>query len=247
MAEYIAILDNINESDDDDDKPNARNVRSRTNFWMIGDAFHMRFRLSARNMQWLYERIGQHLQPEKPYFYALSAQQRLLVLVRFLSDGGHYRVIGDGFGIDTATTCRVVNAGIRALVAVCYRELVHWPVEAQVYARNRAAFYAMSKMPSTCDYTFYEAVVRWPGSVGDARILTNSTLYNRFENNNFRPFPGEHQVHPADHSLFFRRDHIGGQRFSCEKAGVDSADSTGAHQSRGEFQHKTSHTDRRGE
>jgi hypothetical protein len=52
------------------------------------------------------------------------------------------------------------------------------------------------------NYVFYEAVVRWPGSVGDARVLTNSSLYNRFQNENFRPFPGEHQLHAAVYGSF---------------------------------------------
>jgi hypothetical protein len=80
---------------------------------------------------------------------ALEPLKKLLHC-RFLCDGGHYRVIGDGFGIDAATTCRVVNAGVRALVAECYRECVCWPVDENVYAQNRAAFYAIGNMPSTC-------------------------------------------------------------------------------------------------
>jgi len=62
MTEYVAILDDFNESDDEH-VPTVRNVRPRANFAMVGDAFSMRFRLSAVNMQWLHTRIGQYLQP----------------------------------------------------------------------------------------------------------------------------------------------------------------------------------------
>ena len=40
------------------------------------------------------------------------------------------------------------------------------------------------------DYQFVFCNSSWPGSVNDARVLRRSNIFQAFEHNNFRPFPG---------------------------------------------------------
>jgi hypothetical protein len=67
------------------------------------------------------------------------------------------------------------------------------PAEFERAYVNRHGYHSLNLLVlAGIDYRFYYAVVRWPGSVGDARVLINSEFYQRCQSAimPFRPFPG---------------------------------------------------------
>ena len=65
------------------------------------------------------------------------------------------------------------------------------PADCHVEYVNRKGFHSII-MPAVtdCNYMFRDVVIGWPGSVHDARVLSNSTLFTK--GNEKRLFPDDH-------------------------------------------------------
>jgi hypothetical protein len=65
-----------------------------------------------------------------------------------LADGGHSRTLGDTFQVGQHGALKALHAGVDAIVAELYQELVRWPEDENERHRIREEFYAMERMPA---------------------------------------------------------------------------------------------------
>uniref|UniRef100_A0A3B3S7Y3 Putative nuclease HARBI1 n=1 Tax=Paramormyrops kingsleyae TaxID=1676925 RepID=A0A3B3S7Y3_9TELE len=143
---------------------------------------------------------GQHSQHQTQRSHALSVEEQCLIALRFYACGTFYQVIGDNMGVRKTTVSNVVKAMSVALGSLI-NQFVYFPKDDQT-AQTKHKFLQMGNMPSTIgaiDCTHYvnrkgrhsidiqlvgnadliitNCVVKWPGSVHDARILRENSAY----------------------------------------------------------------------
>uniref|UniRef100_A0A671KZY0 DDE Tnp4 domain-containing protein n=1 Tax=Sinocyclocheilus anshuiensis TaxID=1608454 RepID=A0A671KZY0_9TELE len=136
-------------------------------------------------------------------YHALSVEEQCLITLCFYACGTFYQVIGDNMGVRKATVSNVVKAMSVALGSLI-NQFVSFPKDDQT-AQTKHKFFQMGNMPSTigaidctraypstlhsiniqlvgnADFIITNCVVKWPGSVHDARILRESALYRELQ------------------------------------------------------------------
>jgi hypothetical protein len=54
----------------------------------------------------------------------------------FLADSGHYRIVGDAYGVGEATVCTIVHQVTAAIVERLWQREVCWPDDAEGIRSN---------------------------------------------------------------------------------------------------------------
>jgi len=141
---------------DFDDGYRPRRLVNRMNFEEDDEEeFRKRYRLSIAAYRWLLDEVQAEISPLRSTNYALTADQALKLTIRFVvrflrynftscswcADGGHFRVVGDSYGITEGTVCRTVHRVIRVIVRVLFNRLVRWPETVENCERIRAKFF----------------------------------------------------------------------------------------------------------
>ncbi len=125
-----------------------RNFRARINF--EPDFFEGTFRLTRVGVQEILDIVGQYLTPETARNRSLSAEEQLLVAIRFYSTDGFYRLVGDAHGVSDPTVCRIVHKVTSLINQKLFRDVVRWPEREADKIAIRKRFFKVAKMPSVC-------------------------------------------------------------------------------------------------
>ena len=120
-----------------------RTFRPRIN--MGPDDFEQRFRLSRDAFEIVLGRIVHRLQHSTGKSGALSPAQQLLISLRFLAAGSHYKVIGDSHSVSKASVCRCIHNCVAAINDILFWETISWPVNFQ---QIPVEFFRVAVMPA---------------------------------------------------------------------------------------------------
>uniref|UniRef100_A0A3B1KB30 DDE Tnp4 domain-containing protein n=1 Tax=Astyanax mexicanus TaxID=7994 RepID=A0A3B1KB30_ASTMX len=117
--------------------------------------------------------------------HSLSVEEQVLIALRFYASGTFYQVVGDNVGVDKSTVSNVAKAVSIALAIIdCTHVHIQAPHERDWEYINRKGRYRINiQLVGDADLIITNCVVKWPGSVYDARILRESALYRELQTN----------------------------------------------------------------
>ncbi|KAK0150778.1 putative nuclease HARBI1 [Merluccius polli] len=123
-------------------------------------------------------------------FFVLALN--VLIALRFYASGSFFEVIGDGLAVRKSAVGHVVHSVSSALTDLL-GQFVKWPENEDDMTRtkrteweyvNRKGRHSINvQLVGNADLVVTNCVVRWPGSVHDARILRASRLFQKFQQN----------------------------------------------------------------
>uniref|UniRef100_A0A3B3RMC0 DDE Tnp4 domain-containing protein n=1 Tax=Paramormyrops kingsleyae TaxID=1676925 RepID=A0A3B3RMC0_9TELE len=151
--------------------------------------------------------IRPKLQHKTQRNHALSVEEQCIITLHCNASGTVYQVVGDNMGVDKSTVSNVVRA-VSVELASLLNESVSFPKDDQM-AQTKQSFFLLGNMPNTIgvidcthvhiqapherefsiqlvgnvDFIITNCVVKWPGSVYDARVLRESALYRELQSN----------------------------------------------------------------
>uniref|UniRef100_A0A8C4X6H8 DDE Tnp4 domain-containing protein n=1 Tax=Erpetoichthys calabaricus TaxID=27687 RepID=A0A8C4X6H8_ERPCA len=145
------------------------------------------------------------LQHKTKRSHALSMEEQCLIALRFYASGTFYQVVGDNMGVDKSTVSNVVKAVSVELASLvnefrnffllgnmpntigvidCTHVHIQAPHEREWQYVNRKGRHSINvQLVANADLIITNCVVKWPGSVHDARILRESALYRKLQSN----------------------------------------------------------------
>uniref|UniRef100_A0A3P9JC02 Putative nuclease HARBI1 n=1 Tax=Oryzias latipes TaxID=8090 RepID=A0A3P9JC02_ORYLA len=157
------------------------------------EELYARFRFGNADIKYIADLVRPKLQRRTRRSHSLSVEQQVLIGLRFYASGTFYQVVGDNIGVDKSTVSDVVKAVLIALASLV-NQFVSFPNDVQI-AQTKHKFFTLGNMPNTigvidcahvhiqgrrsiniqlvgdADLIITNCVVKWPGSVHDARIL----------------------------------------------------------------------------
>ncbi|GES93030.1 putative nuclease HARBI1 [Rhizophagus clarus] len=158
--------------------------------------FKRHFRLTRSTFEWLCCEIIPLLKrnSNEPGIIGLAWEQKIAASLWFLATGECFRSIGEKFGMGESTIKLEVNRITNGFKitgnfpnVIGAIDGIHIPIKAPhlfpVDYFNRKGFYSIV-LQAVVDHKkkFLDICVGWPGSTHDSRILINSNLYNKFNN-----------------------------------------------------------------
>ncbi len=160
-----------------------RNVISRNGYIFLGEVdFKERFRFTKEGIQQLLLRVGRDLEPQTARNHALSAQQKLLLALRFYASGDRYYTDGDSHRISKTTVCKYVHEVTDVLLRRILPEEVVWPPGPTAKEAIGECFYDIASMPNVC------------GCI-DGTLITIKAPYPREIEPQFVNWPGKHSIY----------------------------------------------------
>lgn len=140
------------ESSDDEDAqgPFFRTYRERINFTILNNqSFLEAFRLSRVQVEHLLTDLGLggRLDTGSNKSMALTGEQRLLLSLSWMGNGGQYHAMSSMHGVSKSTVCRILKEVVECLFDLA-PQTVCWPQQTQEIADH---FYAKGRFPNVCD------------------------------------------------------------------------------------------------
>uniref|UniRef100_A0AAY5KXL8 Putative nuclease HARBI1 n=1 Tax=Esox lucius TaxID=8010 RepID=A0AAY5KXL8_ESOLU len=167
------------------------------------EELYVRFRFGKADIEYLVNLLRPKLQHRTQRSHGLSVEDQILIALRFYACGTFYQVVGDYMGVVKSAVCDVVR-DVSIALASLVNEFVSFPKDNQI-AQAKRSFFLLGNMPNTignewefinrkgrhsinvqlvCDADLItNCVVKWPGSVHEARILRESALYRDLQTN----------------------------------------------------------------
>uniref|UniRef100_A0A671XWZ4 Putative nuclease HARBI1 n=1 Tax=Sparus aurata TaxID=8175 RepID=A0A671XWZ4_SPAAU len=164
------------------------------------EELYARFRFGSADIRYIADLVRPKLQRRTRRSHSLSVEEQVLIGLRFYPSGTFYQVVGDNIGVDKSTVSDVVKAVSIALASLV-NQFVYLPKDDQI-AQTKHKYFLLGKFTIDCthvhiqgrrsiniqlvgdaDLIITNCVVKWPGSVHDARILRESALYRELQNN----------------------------------------------------------------
>lgn len=99
------------------------------------EEFRRRFRLTKRSFLSVCDIFRNELENETARSFPLSAEDKLLLTLRFYATGSFQTVLGDIAGVDQATVCRHVNQTTK-VIAARFNEFIFMPTIEEQEATN---------------------------------------------------------------------------------------------------------------
>lgn len=106
-------------------------------FWP-DDRFQKTFRVCRNTFKMLLDNIGPFKEKEDTIFgTTIRTDKRIAIALFFLKSGAYYDVVGETFGVGSATVCNIVSDFCNAMIKVYLKEKIKFPlteVEAEAAA-----------------------------------------------------------------------------------------------------------------
>lgn len=125
-----------------------RVFRDRSNpFDSFSDTeFRMRYRLSKNCTNNLINDIRIHIDPPTHRSNAASAEQQVLIFLRFLATGQFYNTVGDLHGFSSSTVCRIIRR-LSNTIASLHDEYIKMPQTQEETDRAKRTFFDIAGFP----------------------------------------------------------------------------------------------------
>ncbi|XP_046862570.1 protein ALP1-like [Xenia sp. Carnegie-2017] len=143
--------------------------------------------MSRVSIDRLAEELRPYIQGEKTIMRSpVDVLTQVAITLYYLSDEGRMRKTANAFGISRQTVSKIVRKCLGAIDGTHIP--IKQPRQNPTDYINRKGTYSLN-VQAICDhkYCFMDVVVKWPGSVHDARVFSNSSLNQLFKNGKIPP------------------------------------------------------------
>uniref|UniRef100_A0A3B3SZR7 DDE Tnp4 domain-containing protein n=1 Tax=Paramormyrops kingsleyae TaxID=1676925 RepID=A0A3B3SZR7_9TELE len=149
------------------------------------EELYVRFRFGKADIEYLVNLLRPKLKHRTQRSHGLSVEDQILIALRFYACGTFYQVVGDYMGVVKSAVCDVVRDVSIALATIdCTHVHIQAPRENEWEFINRKGRHSINvQLVCDADLIITNCVVKWPGSVHDARILRESALYRDLQTN----------------------------------------------------------------
>uniref|UniRef100_A0A8C1LTJ8 DDE Tnp4 domain-containing protein n=1 Tax=Cyprinus carpio TaxID=7962 RepID=A0A8C1LTJ8_CYPCA len=153
------------------------------------EELYARFRFgNADDIKYIADLVRPKLQWRTQRSHSLSVEEHVLIGLRFYASRTFYQVVGDNIGVDKSTVSDVVKA-VSIALANKFFLLGNMPNTIGVIDCTHVHIQAPHErdwdiqLVGDAELIITNCVVKWPGSVHDARILRESALYRELQTN----------------------------------------------------------------
>lgn len=110
--------------------------------------FRRRFRLTKETVRYLYDLIGNELEPvvERPGF-TISGMEKILITLRYYATASFHLVTADFLGVSDASICNIVPV-VSNKIARLRNRFFSMPSNDDEIERNKREFFKVARMPS---------------------------------------------------------------------------------------------------
>lgn len=127
-----------------ENNPRQHNFRPRINMGL--DDFVLRFRLTRGQFETVLLSIGDQISHPTGKSAAITAEQQLLVTLRFFANGSFYSIVGDAHGLSKASICRCIRRCVTAINGNLCAQYIQWPDNNGL----AQSFFNVAGMPAVC-------------------------------------------------------------------------------------------------
>ncbi|KAJ4940521.1 hypothetical protein JOQ06_026819, partial [Pogonophryne albipinna] len=164
--------------------PSAPNLSNSTQLYN-------RFRFGLDDINYIADLVRPQLQCRTLLSHALTVEEQVLIALRFYACGTFYEVIAESMGVHRTTIAKVKQkffllGDMPNAIGVIDCTHVHIPPPRQSeweYVNRKGRHSINVQLVGDADLAITNCVVRWPGSVHDARIFRESRLFTEFQTN----------------------------------------------------------------
>ncbi len=131
-------------------RPKSRNFKERLDpFEIYNDLdFYQRYRFDKASVNYLVATFGEDVDTMSYSCYSVKAEMKILITLRFLASNSLQQVVGDCFGLDKSTVCRIVNEVI-PVIASKMDDFVQWPNENEKIQQISNGFKEVTGIPGS--------------------------------------------------------------------------------------------------
>lgn len=109
--------------------------------------FRRRFRLSKESVNYIYELIGESLEPLKTREnFTISGMDKILITLRYFATASFHIVSGDFYGISESSVCKIIPIVSEKIASLRERFIV-MPSTTEELEQNKIAFFRVAGMP----------------------------------------------------------------------------------------------------
>ena len=112
---------------------------------LTDEELRARYRFGRAGIDFLCQLLGDGIRRATARNCSLSVEEQICITLRYLASGAFMQVVGDTFGRDKATVCRVVHCVTDVIISKS-DEFVRWPNQAEL-AKSKEEFKAIAGFP----------------------------------------------------------------------------------------------------